>query len=383
MFNIANQHIRKHYLKTPIYSISSDAILHGQMLFIILDIDNTHKTSNMEALTSLLPRLGAASHLYASKATGLGLTKENVMALVALRDEFPEIADIENGLLHLILNEPKEKSDMIMGSLNKALQTIVSIYENYSIALGGSVLTSLWDKDKNIVEEQIERQYGKLRDINDELCEVSNSYEMTPFNGASPEYIALLERKHDRLKADYDNERSILHNLYSQKREMTEQMSAIGNDLFGDIYHKCLGVLSSVQRYLSPEVADERNSDDKEIVSPKIYFPMSLVSKIYELCDGVQFHEMDEVDFFHAINLHPNSHPIQIIPGEKVRVCYLINRLGETLETPLREEWINTILCRLDIKPQFYRSKYRQPVSDMPSDSNAAFAAAIKEIFGK
>lgn len=348
-----------------------------------MDTDNTHKTSNIEPLTSLLPRLGAASHIYASKAAGLGVTKEDVLALVALRDGFPEIADIENGLMHLILNEPKEKSNMIMNSLNKALQTIVSVYDNYSIALGGSVLTSLWDMDKSIVEEHIERQHGKLRDINDELREVSNSYEMTPFNGASAEYIALLERKHERLKTDYDNERSILNNLYTQKREMTEQTSAIGNDLFGDIYHKCVAVLSSVQRYLNHEVADERNSDDKGIVSPKIYFPMSLVSKVYELCDGVQFHEMDEVDFFHAINLHPNSHPIQINPGEKVRVCYLINRFGETLETPSKEDWTNSILSRLDIKPQFYRSKYRQPVSDMPSDTNAAFAASIKEIFGK
>lgn len=348
-----------------------------------MDTDDTNKALTMELLTSLLPRLGAASHIYASKAAGLGVTKENVMALVALRDGFPNLAEIENGLVHLIFNEPKEKSDMILGSLSKALQTIVRVYENCSIALDESALTSLWDMDRDIVEEQIERQHSNLREINEELREVSNSYEMTPFNGSSPEYVALLERKLERHKADYDKERSILDDLYSQKRKMAELMSAIGNDLFGEIYYRCSGVLSSVQRYYGTPISGSNSNGDKESVTATTYFPMTVISKIYEICNGIQFKEMDDVSFFHAINLHPNSHPVQINQGEKVRMCYLINRLGETLETPLREEWINTILCRLDIKQQFYRSKYRQPVSDMPSEANAEFAAAIKGIFDK
>lgn len=345
--------------------------------------DDTHKALPTEQLTSLLPRLGAASHVYANKAAGLGVTKEKVMALVALRDGFPDLADIENGLVHLIFNEPKEKSDLIIGSLYKALQSIVNAHANSSIAFDGSVLCSLWDVDREIAEQQIERQHSKLRDINDELREVSNSYEMTPFNGTSPEYVALLERKHDSLKADYDKERSVLDDLYSQKRMMEMQMSAIGDDLFGDIYRLCLGVLFSVQRYFGPPKSDVSDNEAKESTSTTSYFPMIVVSKVYEICNGIQFKEMDEVEFFHAINLHPNSHPIQINAGEKVRMCYLISRLGETLESPSKEEWTNAILAGLDIKPQFYRSKYRQPVSDMPSDANVEFASAIKEIFGK
>lgn len=256
-------------------------------------------------------------------------------------------------------------------------------HRHSSIALCDSALSSLWDMDRDIVEEQIERQHSKLREINEELREASNSYEMTPFNGSSPEYVALLERKLERHKADYDKERSILDDLYSRKRKMAEQMSAIGNNLFGDIYCRCSALLSSVQRYYGTNVLDDRENEISEMVSAPTYFPMHLVSKIYELCNGTQFKEMDEVDFFHAINLHPDTHPLQINQGEKVRVCYLISRLGATLETPSKEEWTNTILDRLDIKPQFFRSKYRQPVSDMPSDANAEFASAVKEIFGK
>ncbi|WP_302616011.1 hypothetical protein [uncultured Duncaniella sp.] len=69
--------------------------------------------------------------------------------------------------------------------------------------------------------------------------------------------------------------------------------------------------------------------------------------------------------------------------GEKVRVCYLISCLADTLEPPQREMWLNGILTNLGIKMSFYRSKYRQPISDMPSESNKAFADALREIFGK
>lgn len=142
-------------------------------------------------------------------------------------------------------------------------------------------------------------------------------------------------------------------------------------------------MLSSVHRYYGAPISGSNSNEDKESVAATSYFPMTVVSKVHEICNGIQFKEMDDVSFFHAINLHPNSHLIQINPGEKVRMCYLFNRLDETPETPLREEWINTILCRLDIKPQLYRSKYRQPVSDMPNEANAEFAAAIKGIFDK
>ena len=64
-------------------------------------------------------------------------------------------------------------------------------------------------------------------------------------------------------------------------------------------------------------------------------------------------------------------------------MCYLISRLEEILESPQRERWLNGILANLDIKMSFYRSKYRQPISDMPSECNKAFADALQEIFGK
>ena len=39
--------------------------------------------------------------------------------------------------------------------------------------------------------------------------------------------------------------------------------------------------------------------------------------------------------------------------------------------------------CKIECYSFKNRSKYRQPISDMPSESNKPFADALREIFGK
>ena len=72
---------------------------------------------------------------------------------------------------------------------------------------------------------------------------------------------------------------------------------------------------------------------------------------------------------------------LKVSANEKTRVCYLIYLLGERLSEKQRKEWKKTILQQLDIKTSYYRSKYKDPVSDFPSDSNQEFAKEMAKIF--
>ncbi len=65
---------------------------------------------------------------------------------------------------------------------------------------------------------------------------------------------------------------------------------------------------------------------------------------------------------------------------EKVRVCYLINQLSEKVDKVTRIEWIGAMLRTTGIEQDYYRSKYREPISDPPSKKNKEFADALKEI---
>ena len=61
--------------------------------------------------------------------------------------------------------------------------------------------------------------------------------------------------------------------------------------------------------------------------------------------------------------------------------CYLIFLMGETLPKPDREKWKGDIMNLLGIDDTYYKSKYKEPVSDFPSDSNREFAKEMRSIF--
>ena len=63
------------------------------------------------------------------------------------------------------------------------------------------------------------------------------------------------------------------------------------------------------------------------------------------------------------------------------RVCYLIFLMSEQLHKLDRENWKKNILKMLDIEENYYKSKYKEPVSDFPSDSNQKFAKEMDAIF--
>ncbi len=75
---------------------------------------------------------------------------------------------------------------------------------------------------------------------------------------------------------------------------------------------------------------------------------------------------MDPIDFFHAFNLHQTTKLLKVRDKEKIRVCYLINQLSEKIEEKeRRKEWIEAMLRITDIEPDYYRSKYREPIRDL------------------
>lgn len=338
--------------------------------------------NEFEMLTNIIPIVGSVSRIFSNIVAGRGISKEDVNILVGFRDSMPNGITIEQEIVSAVLNLPHAKFSLMLNSLSFGLRNVIDTYKRYHLLLDDMKLSQLWDYDFQCAERKLEEQQLKLRELDKDLIEASNSYEMTPFNGMSPAEISVLERRYNKLKAEYEQEKAVLNAIYEERTAIINTMSSIGNDIFERVSLKCSELIAVVEKYVvsdshkEPEV----NKEESETIS---FFPLSLIADIYEVCNGEQFSETDSIEFFHAINLHPNSHPIQINNGEKVRVCYLINRLADTLESPQREQWLNGILLNLDIKMSFYRSKYRQPISDMPSESNKAFADALREIFDK
>ncbi len=96
---------------------------------------------------------------------------------------------------------------------------------------------------------------------------------------------------------------------------------------------------------------------------------------------GEQFEDIATQDFYANMNLYPGEKGLKIKAREKIRVCYLIFLMSERLPKQDRDKWKNIILKQLDIDENYYKSKYKEPVSDFPSDSNQKFAKEMDAIF--
>jgi hypothetical protein len=108
---------------------------------------------------------------------------------------------------------------------------------------------------------------------------------------------------------------------------------------------------------------------------------MKLLSLIHEVCAGEQFEDITAPDFYACMNLHPCQYVLKIKPREKIRVCYLISLMREQLPGQDKDKWKEAILKHLDIDEDYYKSKYREPVSDLPSIPNQKFAKEMDGIF--
>ena len=142
-----------------------------------------------------------------------------------------------------------------------------------------------------------------------------------------------------------------------------------------------------LKKYLPDDVEEKRQNEpakqgevQETPEGQHEYFNMELLSPIHETCVGEQFEAITIADFYANINLYPCKNKLKIKAREKVRVCYLIFLMSEKSKQH-RDEWRYKILELLDIDESYYRSKYKEPVSDFPSDSNQKFAKEMKCIF--
>ena len=332
----------------------------------------------MKEISKFIPELSSVCKIYSDVISGSGITCGDALTLVAFINSFPSVHDVESGIMDLVLKAQAERMEIVLKSLHTDLDRIVTLYNDNSRYYDRMDLRLLWCTPLSYVEKDIEAQKTKTQEASDELKEASNSYEMTPFNGMSKDEVAVLERRFNKLSAEYQKEKAKLQNFYAKRKRLEEERWSVPTDIFRLIYLKCNGLLPVVEKYYNKPV--EKNKEQSE--RTEVYLSMSLLASVHELCNGRQFEDMTDIDFFHALNLHQTVKPLAVCKNEKVRVCYLINQLSEKIDKDKRSEWIGVMLRNTGIEPDYYRSKYREPINDLPSKKNKEFADALKEILG-
>ena len=336
-----------------------------------------------ERITSMIPRYGKLNKIYTEIMSGGSFSFEKQQFISGFYREYGDTQTFETALISLILEMDATHYSVLLNSLKREIENNISTYNTCKEFFDRLDTGYVCRQHESRFDWGIDRQMKVTNEYYRELMEANGSLEAVGFREHDRQEEELLERRYERCKREYDKEKARLDELYKQKEQAKREALQCLKNHCGDICRLSGSLLAILEKYLTDQ--KKKEGEEKEAVTaqttPPTYFPMKLLSAVHEKFNGEQFEAVSELDFYANMNLQPYESRLKIRPREKARVCYLIFLMGETLPKPDREKWKEDIMNLLGIDDTYYKSKYKEPVSDFPSDSNQEFAKEMRSIF--
>ena len=330
-------------------------------------------------IQTMIPQYGELNRIYRDYIDNYAFSFDRQKFISDFYQEYNDMKSFEAAILELVLDKQKEQYTLILNSLKTEIEKSIQAYE--VCPLSDSAVERACYRHMERYSFEIEAQLDVTRSLSKPLNEANNRYDSIGYR----EHTAEEEKEYERYKAEYDKERAKLNELYDLQKATRKEAFQYMKNCCADIYRQSCLFLDILKKYIpdgkrqdepGKPISQQETADEQQE-----YFSMKLLSLIHEVCVGEQFEEISAPDFYANMNLHPCNCKLKIKPREKIRVCYLIFLMGEKLSKQDKEKWKAGILELLDIDDSYYKSKYKEPVSDFPSDSNQKFAKEMEHIF--
>ena len=320
-------------------------------------------------IQTMIPQYGELNRIYRDYIDNYAFSFDRQKFISDFYQEYNDMKSFEAAILELVLDKQKEQYTLILNSLKTEIEKSIQAYEIRP--LSDRAIERACYQHMERYSQEIEAQLDVTRSLSKPLNEANNRYDSIGYREHTAEEEKQAEKEYERCKAEYDREKAKLNKLYDQQKATRTEAFQYMKNCCADIYRQSCLFLDILKKYIPEETTEEQQE----------YFSMKLLSLIHEVCEGEQFEEISAPDFYANMNLHPCNCKLKIKPREKIRVCYLIFLMSEKLSKQDRDKWKDRILKLLDIDDSYYKSKYKEPVSDFPSDSNQNFAKEMEHIF--
>ena len=334
-------------------------------------------------IQTMIPQYGELNRIYRDYIDNYAFSFDRQKFISDFYQEYNDMKSFEAAILELVLDKQKEQYTLILNSLKTEIEKSIQAYEIRP--LSDRAIERACYQHMERYSQEIEAQLDVTRSLSKPLNEANNRYDSIGYREHTAEEEKQAEKEYERCKAEYDREKAKLNKLYDQQKATRTEAFQYMKNCCADIYRQSCLFLDILKKYIpdgkQEDEPDKPISQQETTEEQQEYFSMKLLSLIHEACAGEQFEEISEQDFYANMNLHPCKCKLKIKPREKIRVCYLIFLMSEKLPKLDRDKWKDRILKQLDIEESYYKSKYKEPVSDFPSDSNRNFAKEMEHIF--
>ena len=334
-------------------------------------------------IQTMIPQYGELNRIYRDYIDNYAFSFVRQKFISDFCQQYSDTKSFEAAILELVLDKQKEQYTLILNSLKTEIEKSIQAYEIRP--LSDRAIERACYQHMERYSQEIEAQLDVTRSLSKPLNEANNRYDSIGYREHTAEEEKQAEKEYERCKAEYDREKAKLNKLYDQQKAARTEAFQYMKNCCADIYRQSCLFLDILKKYIPDGKQENKSSEpisqQETTEEQQEYFSMKLLSLIHEVCIGEQFEEISAPDFYANMNLHPCNCKLKIKPREKIRVCYLIFLMSEKLSKQDRDKWKDRILKLLDIDDSYYKSKYKEPVSDFPSDSNQNFAKEMEHIF--
>ena len=332
----------------------------------------------------MIPQYGELNRIYNDFLISHTFSFDRQKFITDFYKQYNNTKAFEAAILELVLDKPKEQYTLVLNSLRTEIEKNILIYEKHPL-FDNEVISRVCYNFAGRYDADIKAQLEVTQKLSKPLNEAYNRYDSIGYRVHTAAEEKQAEKEYERCKAEYDREKAKLNKLYDQQKAARTEAFQYMKNCCADIYRQSCLFLDILKKYIPDGKQENKSSEpisqQETTEEQQEYFSMKLLSLIHEVCIGEQFEEISALDFYANMNLHPCNCKLKIKPREKIRVCYLIFLMSEKLSKQDRDKWKDRILKLLDIDDSYYKSKYKEPVSDFPSDSNQNFAKEMEHIF--
>jgi hypothetical protein len=339
---------------------------------------------NTITVIELIPAYSNLKDIYSQVIRSRGISFINQCQVTSFYNQYyGKIKGFDRMIVDLLMQKDHHTCGILINRLKNTILEIIKIYDQNNELLNSLDIDSICQKVARQYDTVIQEQSHKTREYSKELNNIDGTLDMLPYRESSKDEEQFLSRKRDSVKVLYNEEKKKLSSFYELQKEAWDAAGRNNKNRFEDIHSLSLSLLMGIESYFTDR-DHIATAGDKEITPPVTtapYFDMGIISAVHKECNGQQFEAIAEIDLYNILNLLPSPCNLSIRPGEKTRICYLIYKLYESINTPLKTQWRTDILKKLNIKESLYLAKYKEPVSDLPSRKSENFSERINELF--
>lgn len=334
----------------------------------------------MSQITEFLPQLQQLRTIYTDFIELDEMDFDDFRKAVDFYYAHRDVGQFEKMMLDMLFEKDKQTLAIVLSSIKGELDKILDIYYESDAIFDEAEPECISNNIEMNHHSEIEELIPKLNSCGAEFCEYA---AMINQEVERPEGLSDDDAwdKYESALAGHQAITEQLYEIYQKQKECQEVAKKYHFNPFANLCDLLETFQEIVEKYLPTEMKTVTPTVAPTVPSAG-YFDMGLVSAIHKLCNGEQFEAISELDLYATLNNQATASELKIKSGEKIRMCYLIHCLSEKIKGADKAVWRGDMLRKLDVSENYYGSKYREPVSEIPSQKSIQFAKELKSIFG-